>query len=93
MDEIKDIIKNVVGKLSTQAPQKQQEILDAWERVTNNLERKHTKITRFQNKILTVHVDAPAFLYQINLKKKKILKRLQEENINVEKVYFRIGKI
>ena len=90
---VKDIIKDVIGKISTQPQQQQQEIIEAWQRVITKYESQHSCIAKVKDKALTVHVDAPVLLHQLNLKKKKILDQLQEAHINIEHIYFRIGKV
>ena len=93
MDNIKDIIKNVIGQMGENKLSRHEKIDRIWLNVLNELELKHTKLVGLKNGWLSVYVDSPAWLYQMKIKKNKILERIQEEIPDVININFKIGKI
>ena len=78
--------------MSIRVQDEQQAIFDAWPRIVGNKEIGHTKLEGFKDETLLVNVDSSAWLYQMNLKKKKILEDLQKGFPKVKKIYFKLGK-
>ncbi|MGE0267816.1 MAG: DciA family protein [Candidatus Omnitrophota bacterium] len=93
MDNIEDIIKNVIGKIADRKLEDHQKIYRLWISLLNESELKHTKLIGVNNGKVSVHVDSPAWLYQMNTRKRKILESLKEEISNIEYINFKIGKI
>ena len=94
MDEIKDIVNKVFANIpGSVAPQKQEDIHRVWEQVLKQHKLTHAKITGLKDGTLVVNIDSPARLYQFNLKKTKILEDLHHQVPEVQKIYFKIGKI
>ena len=93
MDDIKDIVKQVIGSIATQQPSEQKKLQDCWEKILSQSEQKHARISGFKDGALSVYVDTPAWLYQFNLKKQKILNEIQKEFSEIQKIYFKIGKV
>jgi hypothetical protein len=93
MDEIKNIIHGIIGKLSTHQPSRDQALLEIWERCLDRNELDHSKVAGIKNDSLTVHVDSSVWLYQIKLKQKQILQRLQKEFPEIQRIYFKIGSL
>ncbi len=91
MEEIKDIVKKVVENLSSQGQSEITLIHGVWKRILNRQELKHSKLTGIKDDTLYINVDSPAWFYQFNLNKQKILERLQKEFPYVKKIYFKIG--
>lgn len=92
-EEIKDIVRAVFEKISGQAPVEQERIQRSWEEVLEKEGLRHTKISGFKDNQLYVSVDSPAWLYQLNLKKKKILGQIQTRHPEVQKIFLKIGKV
>lgn len=93
MDNIEDIIKNVIGKMADRKLEDHQKIHRLWVNILSESELKHTKLMGVKNGTVSVYVDSPAWLYQMNTQKRKILDRLKEEISTIEYLSFRIGKI
>ena len=93
MDNIKDIVQGVIGKLSHRGVGEGQRIKEAWEKTVSDQEQKHAVINEFSDGMLIVAVDSSAWLYQMNTKKTGILTKLKKECPEIKKVYFKIGKI
>lgn len=93
MDNIEDIIKNVIGKMADRKLGDHQKIHRLWVNMLTESELKHTKLMGVKNGMVSVYVDSPTWLYQMNTQKRKILGRLKEEISTIEYISFRIGKI
>jgi hypothetical protein len=93
MDNIKDIIQNVIGKMSHHKVDTNQKIKDVWQTILSEREHKHTAITGFDGGVLSIMVDSSAWLYQMNTKKMTVLNKLQKEIPEVKRVQFKIGKV
>lgn len=92
-EEIKDIVGKVIGEIAAKGPTKKQDIQNRWERLLDKKELKHTKIFEIKNDTLVVLVDSPVWLYQCNLKKKRLLTGMQKEYPEIQKLRFKIGKV
>ena len=92
MDEIKNIVNDVIGKISSQKPEQQSRIQNVWKKIVDQKGQQHSSIINFQDKRLIVNIDSSIWLFQFNLKRGKILKELQKEIPECENIIFRIGK-
>lgn len=93
MDNIDEIVNKVIGNLFLKIPRKQEEIQKIWEKSFNSKGLEHTKIVEFKEGTLFVNVDSSAWLFQCNLKKKKIVEAIKKDIPEINKIYFKIGKI
>ena len=93
MHNIKDVLNDVIGQLALRRPDASKRIEHAWNKYTDEKEKKHTSLVSLSAGKLIVHVDSPAWLYQMNTKKKTLLERLQKEIATVKDISFRVGKI
>ena len=93
MDEIKDIVQSVIANLDKGHPSDENKIEGIWRNVLNEKEKKHTALVGIKDGILSVAVDTPAWLYQMKIKKGRILRKFQEEITEVKNIYFKIGKV
>ncbi|MBU0468649.1 MAG: DUF721 domain-containing protein [Candidatus Omnitrophica bacterium] len=93
MDNIKDVVNQVIEKISIKQPFDQGKIDRIWRNVLNEQELQHTSLEGVNDGMLSVKVDSPAWLYQMKIKKNRILERLKEELPDIKSVVFRIGKI
>lgn len=93
MDEIKDIVQSVFGKLDKRQPTEENKLEGIWRNVLNEKEKKHTALIGIREGVLSVAVDTPAWLYQMKIKKGRILRKIQEEISEVKNIYFKIGNV
>ena len=93
MKSIQDIIPQVIEQLSLRQPDRQMKIQRIWQNIVEKKMAAHCALADFTNGVLTVCVDSSAWLFQMNLNKKKILDRLREEMADVKNIQFKIGKI
>ncbi len=92
IEDIKNIVEKVIGSIAGRKQEEQQEILQAWENILSKQQQEHTKVEGFKDETLVVILDSSAWLYQMNLRKKKILEDLQKKVPKVKTLYFKLGK-
>ena len=93
MDEIKNLVHKVIEKISSQKPTTQVKIQDDWYRIAGESARQHTKISGIKEEMLIIYADSPAWLFEMNLKRVTLLRQLQSEHPEINKLIFKIGKI
>lgn len=93
MDQIKDIVSKVIGNMASGKPEIQTKIQRIWQSVFDKKTLVHSAIIGLQKGKLIVHVDSPAWLFQMNLQKRKILEKLKEDVPQLEHIHFKIGKV
>ena len=93
MNTIKDIIPQVIEQLSLRQPDSQMKIHRIWQNIVDERMSTHSALVNFNQGILSVCVDSSSWLFQMNLNKRRILERLQEEMPEVKNIQFKIGKV
>ena len=93
MDEIKNIVNKVFESISPDKQHEQEKIQQVWRAILNDKEQKHAKISGLKNGKLYINVDASAWLYEFNLRKKIILQRMQKDAPEIKDIFFKIGKV
>lgn len=93
MEQIKDIIPEVIRGIQTRRPDVQTKILELWKEIGDGKAVRHSAAVGLEDGKLIVHVDSPAWLFQLRLQKKKIEERLQKEAPEVVSIHFKIGKV
>ena len=93
MEQIKDIVKTVITGLSPNKRKSQEGIFEIWQDVLGNKAAKHTKIMGIKNAKLMVNVDSSVWLFQLHLRRSRLLKKLRGIMNGLEGINFRIGKV
>jgi len=93
MEQIKDIISQVVENLAQRNPHSEEKLQRYWESVMKGKAAKHTSIYGLKEGVLKVSADSPAWVFQLNLNKKKILKEIQTCFLDIKDIRFKIGKV
>ena len=93
MDNIKQIIDQVVGHLATNKKETQFYLQKMWQDILDKQELEHAQLVGEKEGVVTVVVDSPAWLYQMNIKKQNILEKIQHEIPSVKNIHFKIGKV
>ncbi len=93
MDEIKDLVKGVFEKITSQQTNQHEKLEQLWKKNLDDKYLRHTKLQGMKEGNISVCVDSPAWLYEMNLKKKDLLAKLKLEFPQAREIYFRIGKI
>ena len=91
MDNIKDIVHQVIDRLSIRQPDEHNRIERIWRNILEKQELGHLKIDKFSNGNLLVHVDSPAWMHQMNQKKYVILERMKQEIPEIKSISFKIA--
>lgn len=92
-DLIKNIIPNVIEKLSSGNPEWQSNLSHAWDVAIDSKAKKHTRITGFYKGKLLINVDSPVWMFQLSFKKSELLRKLQKDFPDLSAISFRIGNI
>lgn len=91
---IKGVVDAVLKGLRNKEPLPEDKLLYQWTRVVKGSLGKHSKPIAWTGTRVIVNVDSSGYLYELNLRKEKILselkKRLGEEKL--DKIQFRLGE-
>jgi len=93
MDNIGDIVKNIIGRMAQRQPDQQHQLEQAWTEILDDKKRTHTRLIGIRDGKVSVLVDSPAWLYQMNINKETILRKLHEKLPEVTQVQFKVGKL
>ena len=93
MNDIKDIVRRVVGDMAAQKVPSSVKIENVWLGVLEKKESEHVRLVGFKNGVLMVDVDSSAWLYHMNTRKSKIIELLQQGIPDIKKINFKIGKV
>jgi len=93
MDTIQNILPDVIKKLSVATPGRQRTIQDAWNNVAPAKAAGHTAVAGLHNGTLIIHVDASAWLFQMNMHKRSLLAKMQQAVPELTALTFKIGKV
>lgn len=92
---IKSIINNMLSGGGLSLSEEQNKVLDAWGKTVDKKILTHTKLKSLKKDKLVIGVDSSGWLYQLNLEKEKISKKLNQrlKSKMPLKIYFRLGEI
>lgn len=91
---IKDITKKVIGLLSGERQKKEEKIKEAWENAVGKRFSSHTQPTSLRKKKLIVSVDSSSMLYELTMRKRKIVAKLKKDlKDDITEIQLRIGEI
>lgn len=93
MDEIKDIVSNVIRDLEQKRSRHQKDIHHIWPSCVKPKEAEHTKVEGIKDGVLYVKADCSAWMFQCRLRYKTILQNVQKEFPDINRLYFKVGKI
>ena len=93
MDQIKDILQQVVKNISGQKPQKENDLQGLWEQAVDKKTAQHTHIFGIKKGRLLIFTDSPVRLFDLSLRKVRILKQMQEKLPDLLDISFKIGKV
>ncbi|HEO63967.1 MAG TPA: DUF721 domain-containing protein [Candidatus Omnitrophica bacterium] len=75
---IKDVVRDVFEVIDSGAKDalNREDIFEIWKKAAGSRAAKHTKPTNIRKGVLIVNVDSSVWIYQLRLKKEKILQKL-----------------
>ncbi len=95
MRTIDSIVKKVIKNLSGKGRVSWEEVSGAWESAAGSKAAGHTRPVAIRKGVLTVNVDGSGWLYELTIKKKELLKKLDGKirGKTIKGIRFRIGEV
>ena len=92
---LEGIVKNIISDIGTKGRVSEEEIIDAWKASVGRRASGHARPTSLKKSRLVVNVDGSAWLYELTLKKKEVLKKLSGrlKDKDIKEIRFRIGEV
>jgi len=88
MDPIKNIVSEVIGRMSSARGGTFADIQAAWARISKDQD---SRIADFKDGCVTVNADSSMRLVRLNLNRESLLKELQKEFPSIVKINFKVG--
>ena len=88
MDPIKNIVSDVIGRMSSSVGGARQDIQAAWARISKD---HASKVTDLKDGCVTISADSAMRLVKLNLNRESLLKELQKEFPMIVKINFKVG--
>ena len=94
-ERIESIIRSVFKKLDGTVNPTIEEISALWKEAAGEKAAAHTRPASLRKKKLVVNVDGSSWLYELTLRKKEILERLQKKlgEDKIKELQLRIGEV
>lgn len=92
MQKIKDTIDSVMQRIRTKSQGTGVDSISAiLKKNLTKSELRHIKLNYFNKGVLYVNVDSSSWLYKINLQKRDLLNKVNQSDIVIKDIRFRIG--
>ena len=90
-----DVVKGVLQEMGPKGRLTEEAMAEAWEGAAGKAAASHSRPVSFRQATLLVHVDGSGWLYELTLKKKEILKKLEDDfkGKKLKDIRFRIGEV
>lgn len=90
---VKEIFENI--EQQSTSGKTGQDIVAVWSKAAGEAASAHSQPTALQNKTLVINVDSSAWIYQLRLKERDLLKKINTllEKEAVQKIRFRAGQV
>ena len=91
---IADIVKSVFVRLENEKNFSKEDIEARWKEIVEASGFQHSRPITLRNGVLAVNVDSSVWLQEMNMKKRKILKRLKSTfgKDRISEIHFKIGE-
>jgi len=93
MEQMKNVVGSVLEKLASDSIDRHQRLWQAWQEATGKKFIKHATIESYRNGKLTIRVDSPVAMFQLNLKRNQILEKLQKVDKELKIINLKLGKV
>jgi predicted nucleic acid-binding Zn ribbon protein len=92
-EDIKQILKKVLGKIERQGTGKKEKILNVWQALIGREASSHSRPVSIKKGVLTIEVDSSPWLYELSLRKTALLKSIKTElaEHKIKLIRFRMG--
>jgi hypothetical protein len=88
MDPIKNIVSDVIGRMSSGNGAPFQDIQTVWERISRD---KDSRVSGFKDGSLTISAESSMRLVKLNLNRESLLKELQKDFPSIIKISFKVN--
>ena len=88
MDNIKNIVSQVIGQMSSSRGGSFQDIQEVWVKVSKD---QGSRVTDFKDGCLTISANSSMRLFRLNLNREDLLKELKKEFPLIKKINFKVG--
>jgi predicted nucleic acid-binding Zn ribbon protein len=91
---VSEIVKSVFEKLEREKTLTKEDVEDRWKQIAGDAAR-HTRPVSLRRATLTVFVDSSAWMQEMSLRKRTVLKQLKRAfgKDKISGIHFRIGEI
>lgn len=91
---IGEIVKEVFSRIEKEKDLSQESIEGMWKTAVGDAGSRHSKPATLKKNVLTVRVDSPAWMQELTLQKRKILKGLKRSlgKDRISEIHFKIGE-
>jgi hypothetical protein len=93
MDNIKEIVKNVIGKMSQNQPDTQTKLEQVWLRFVDEKHRTHARLAGLKDNTIYIVVDSPAQFHQLKSKKDALLRNFKQEVPSIKNIVYKVGQM
>ncbi|MBF0571185.1 MAG: DUF721 domain-containing protein [Candidatus Omnitrophica bacterium] len=88
MDTIKNIVSEVIGRMSSGKGGSFQDIQTTWEKISKD---QGSRVAEFKDGCVVISADSSMRLIKLNLNREILLKELQKEFPLIVKISFKVG--
>ncbi len=89
-----DVLKNVISDIGKKR-RFGEEVEEAWRKAAGKRAASHTRTVSLRKARLVVNVDGSSWLYELTLKKRELLKKVEDKlkGKNIKEIRFRVGDV
>jgi predicted nucleic acid-binding Zn ribbon protein len=88
MDNIKNIVSQVMGRMSGGAGGPFADVQSVWAKVARE---PHSRVTEFKDGCVVINADSSMRLVRLNLNRESLLRELRKEFPSIVKISFKVG--
>ena len=93
MDNIEEIVKSVIEKISQKQPDQHNELEQVWSDSIDERNREKTHFVGIKNNVVYIMVDSPARLHQLKSKKNTLLRNFKKITPEISDIIYRVGQM
>ena len=95
LSPIKDVLKTVFAELDRQKNCSREDVEARWLEIAGKTAARHSRPVTLRKSVLAIWVDSPAWMHELSLRKRTLLKRLKSVfgKDRIAQIQFKIGEI
>jgi len=90
MDTIKNIVAEVIGRMSSQQGASFQDIQQTWGRIAGG---QGSRVADFKDGCVTIYADTSMRMVRLNLNRQSLLQQLNQKFPSIKKICFKVGDV